>query len=170
MVWNEKKNEFSYFSLNAGQNQLLQKEKDEILQDLQYGNLRILKSTINDRTLSLDEYDQILLKYFNVNPEQRKSLLLMYKKQIVINILKIANNNESGIINENIKKRILQISDMSLQEFETSEKKFYEIIQNLRKCQFNQKTNVVDKLMKKIQIRPTPSKTQEIHDSNELEN
>lgn len=47
---------------------------------------------------------------------------------------------------------------MSLQEFET---KFYEIIQNLRKCQFNQKTNVVDKLMKKIQTRPTPSKIQE---------
>lgn len=52
----------------------------------------------------------------------------------------------------------------------TSETNYYKIIQNLRKCQFNQKTKVIDKLMKKIQTRSTPSKTQEIHDSNELEN
>ncbi len=56
---------------------------------------------------------------------------------------------------------------MSLQEFET---KFYEIIQDLRKCQFNQKTNVVDKLMKKYKQDQLHQKFEKIHDSNELEN
>ena len=49
----------------------------------------------------------------------------------------------------------------------TSETNFYKIIQNLRKCQFNKKTNVVDK---KIQTRLTLLKIQEMNDSNELEN
>lgn len=69
-----------------------------------------------------------------------------------------------------ISDKILGQRKFILTRMLTSETNYYKIIQNLRKCQFNQKTKVIDKLMKKIQTRSTPSKTQEIHDSNELEN
>lgn len=171
MVWNENDNNFSYFSLNAGKNQLLEKKKEDILQDLKSGKMRILKPALNDRTLSIEEYDDILSKYFNVADEQKRELLLAYKKQIVINTLKIINNDEeSALINEKIKKRIQQIVNMSLQDYECNETKVYQILQNLRKSQFNRKTNVVDMMIGKIQADYVLRTNQEIIESEELEN
>lgn len=43
MVQEEIKNEFRYFTFESGQNTLTEISRDEILQELQNGNLRILK-------------------------------------------------------------------------------------------------------------------------------
>lgn len=81
MVWEEIKNEFRYFTFESGQNTLTEISRDEILQELQNGNLRILKPVKSDRTLPIDEYEQILLKYFSVDDKQIESLLQMYKNK-----------------------------------------------------------------------------------------
>ena len=136
MVWEEIKNEFRYFTFESGQNTLTEISRDEILQELQNGNLRILKPVKSDRTLPIDEYEQILLKYFSVDDKQIESLLQMYKKQVVINILKTLNDNGTILSDGDMEKRLSQIKTMPFEEFKQTETQIYNLLKQLSKRQF----------------------------------
>ena len=136
MVWEEIKNEFRYFTFESGQNTLTEISRDEILQELQNGNLRILKPVKSDRTLPIDEYEQILLKYFSVDDKQIESLLQMYKKQVVINILKTLYDNGTILSDGDMEKRLSQIKTMPFEEFKQTETQIYNLLKQLSKRQF----------------------------------
>lgn len=103
---------------------------------MQNGNLRILKPVKSDRTLPIDEYEQILLKYFSVDDKQIESLLQMYKKQVVINILKTLNDNGTILSDGDMEKRLSQIKTMPFEEFKQTETQIYNLLKQLSKRQF----------------------------------
>lgn len=136
IIWEEKKNEFRYFTFESGQNILIEISRDEILQELQNGNLRILKPVKGDRTFLIDEYKQILLKYFSVDDKQIESFLQMYKKQVIINMLKTLNDNDTILSDKYMGRRLNQIKNMPFEEFKKNETKIYNLLKQLSKRQF----------------------------------
>ena len=84
----------------------------------------------------IDEYEQILLKYFSVDDKQIESLLQMYKKQVVINILKTLNDNGTILSDGDMEKRLSQIKTMPFEEFKQTETQIYNLLKQLSKRQF----------------------------------
>ena len=68
--------------------------------------------------------------------KQIESLLQMYKKQVVINILKTLNDNGTILSDGDMEKRLSQIKTMPFEEFKQTETQIYNLLKQLSKRQF----------------------------------
>lgn len=60
----------------------------------------------------------------------------MYKKQVVINILKTLNDNGTILSDGDMEKRLSQIKTMPFEEFKQTETQIYNLLKQLSKRQF----------------------------------